>query len=53
MTTVESIFQDGEDLKSNWNKIDADFDESNDHLNIEVSNKSKIGLQKKWNFSND
>jgi guanidinoacetate N-methyltransferase len=35
MTTVESIFQDGEDLKSNWNKIDADFDESNDHLNIE------------------
>ena len=36
MTTVDSIFQEGEDLKKKWNKIDADFDETNDHLNIEV-----------------
>jgi len=35
MTTVDSIFQEGEDLKKKWNKIDADFDETNDHLNIE------------------
>jgi guanidinoacetate N-methyltransferase len=35
MTTVKEIFEDGEDLKKDWNKIDADFDDTNDHLNIE------------------
>ena len=36
MTTVDTIFQEGEDLKRKWNKIEADFDETNEHLNIEV-----------------
>lgn len=35
MTTIKEIFEDGEDLKKDWNKIDADFDDTNDHLNIE------------------
>jgi len=35
MTTVKEIFEEGEDLKKDWNKIDADFDDTNDHLNIE------------------
>jgi len=35
MTSVDTIFQEGEDLKKKWNKIEADFDETNDHLNIE------------------
>ena len=40
MTTVDTIFQEGEDLKKKWNKIEADFDETNDHLNIEVTTTS-------------
>jgi len=35
MSAADSIFSEGENLKKKWNEIDADFDESNDHLEIE------------------